>query len=499
MSNLAYLMFRQSACAEDHMAEILQTLKEQKKFFMIASPETSPEDFEKKKFAMYVTENKVLPVFLDMNSAGRKAKEAGAVTDNQPMTIASTDSALNTLLEKYNKGQLISAVRFFSSLPFYMDVPVSSWLDGEEAVTPEPNESIPAAESAPSCPEMVGVKGLIKMLDCQDRSKIAEKPTYKIFESFPELLRKLIQANKIVPAELDEALQLPSGVTERTISSPQANVSKDVLKSYLGYFGLGAYLYRYAAYSDELQSDLNKSKNICTFEIKPAKINTKERFTLETVARAKDVNDAWLYRLTFKSKARPYQCIVTSPLGMIEGKDYELTGLPPMGDESGEKTFSAPAPVIDKEIGDEVIQKAREKFEKEQRGYLDIRKDYVIRYFKNRNPDGRSLQFKEAEKHYNKMTSDDDILDEFFWKCCCPKDVAEKLETNEEYLRRKSKQPKDIRVRDYTAEKLRKEFKLNAGFEQYFALIDLRRAPRKTMERLKYRKTDPQYQRDKKE
>lgn len=504
MSELRYAMFCEAVYGhdEDRKQMIFQVLKNQKKFFMIVSPDTTPEDYAKKKFAFYITADQILPVFLDQDSANRMAVEVDAVIDGKPGTVSSPMQTLDSLLEQYAKKNLIRGIRFYERIPFYEDIPLSKWMGEEEAVNEIPKVEDPVPVKQPQkakSPEMVGVAKLIKMLDCQDRSKIAEYPTYSYFEKLPQLLQKLIQVNHCDMAKMDEELDLPSGVTEMTVKNPQADVSKEVLRKLLGYFGLEAYLYRYVGNCDELRRELRANEGICKFKIIPAKVSTKERFKLQEFKRAKDANGCWLYKLTFKSNEREHICIVTSPLGMIVGKEYELEGLTPRAENAGAGSVTDTVYVPQADEGNEIIQKMKEQAEKEKRAYLDVRKDYVIRYFKLQNPEGRQLQRQEAEKHYNRLAKDDDLLDEFFWKYGCPKKkMEEEIENDPEYLRRRENQPKDVQVKGYTAEKLRREFNIKPAWELYFYMADLRNMPKKTMERLRYRNTDPQYQGDKK-
>ena len=69
----------------------------------------------------------------------------------------------------------------------------------------------------------------------------------------------------------------------------------------------------------------------------------------------------------------------------------------------------------------------------------------------------------------------------------------ERLEGEPEYQRRRANQPSPVKIKDYTATKFQKEFKIPV-YDVYFEMIDLKNAPVKTMERLRYRLTDPQYQ-----
>lgn len=512
MSEIRYEMFCEAAYGHDdaRVQSIIKSLQEQKKFYVIVSPKTSPEAFAKKDFDFFVGPKQILPVFLDLNAANQKAADVNAVIDGNPVTITSTLQALNSMLERYKKMGLVREIRFYERLPFYLDVAISQWLG--EQMEKEPEEEKPAAvipdlvpepaavsESMPQNQELVGVKKLIKMLDSQERSAISNYPTYSYFEKFPQLLQKLIQVNHCDPAKMDEELGLPAGVTEITMTDPQANLSKDVLRKFLTYFGLQEYLYRYADNCDELRRELNANPHLFKSKIIPAKVSTKERFCLEDLKRAKDDNGCWLYQLTFKSPTQNYVCVVTSPLGMVVGKEYELEGVSPKVD-AAPPSMTDPVPVVGKEEGDAVIQKMKEQFEKDQRSYEETRKDYVIRYFKRGyNPEGRELKLDEAEKYYKKLAKEDDLLDEFFWKHCFPQKVREQLEENPEYQRRRAAQPKDVQSKGYTAKKLQQEFNLTKAWETYFYMVDLRHEPKKTMERLCYRKTDPQYQPQKKQ
>lgn len=502
MADLRYEMFCEMAYGSDteRRKQILNDLKEQKKFFLTVSPDTTPEDYARKKFAVYVDEDLTMPVFLTLEGANKKALEKNAVMDGNPMTVTSSYQALCSLIEKYQRGHLIKTLCFYDRLPFYVKIPSSEWVGedpGQTTETLSPPISQKSTESksdsAAKLDHPVGLDKLIKMLDCQDRSKIANYPTYSIFEKFPQLLQKLIQVNKCDIKKMDEILGLPAGVTEMIITTPTIDVSKDVLKRILTYFGLQEYLYRYTDNCSELQRELKKNPNICSFRISPARVATKERFLLEDVKRAKDQNGCWLYQLSFKSKTRPYTCVVTSPLGMIQGKEYELEGLVSKSDDTKDSVLSV-NPVMGQEEGREIVEKMKAQYEQDQKDYLSVRRDYVIRYFKMHNPENRALQLQEAEKHYNRLAKDDDLLDEFFWKNCCPLKVKEELENNPEYQRRREAQPKDIRIKDYTADKLRKEFNIKPAWEVYFYLADLRKMPKKTMERLRYLQTDPQYQ-----
>ena len=129
MASLRYELFCEMAYGSDveRRSRILKELKEQKKFFLIVSPDTTPEDFGRKKFAIYVGPGLKMPVFLTLEAANKKALEINAVMDEKPMTVTSSYQALCALVEKYQKSHLIADLRFYERLPFYIDYSFSEW------------------------------------------------------------------------------------------------------------------------------------------------------------------------------------------------------------------------------------------------------------------------------------------------------------------------------------------------------------------------------------
>ena len=489
MPDLNQLLFQcqTGKCSKE---EVIAAILEKRRLYLIADAGTTEEQFASKKFAFHVSEGKALLVYIEEEYAAKKAEALGStLRKGEPMTVSSTKQALATLVNTYVASGRIKSVCFCGKPPFRVEVSAHN-LFPEAAPQEKRGETETVELSMPVATK--GVDGLKKMLDCNDRSKIAQLPTYSFFENFPQLMAKLIQVNRCDPALMDEALGIPEGLTHKVISDPKADISTDVLKKYLAYFGLDEYLYRYASNCQELASSLKRSPSICKFDIKTANGSTEEPFVLKDIKRQKDKNGAWLYQLTFENELRTVKCVVVSPLGMIVGKRYELGGLKPQLPEE-DHSAGGRAPMPTPEKGDEILRRLKEKQEKEQRSYEQVRRDQVISFFKRQNKEGRILQLKEAERYYEKLAKYDDLLDEFFWTNCCPKSVMERLEGEPEYQRRRANQPSPIKIKDYTAAKLQKEFKIPV-YDVYFEMIELKNAPVKTMERLRYRLTDPQYQ-----
>lgn len=488
MPDLNQLLFQcqTGKCSKE---EVIAAILEKRRLYLIADAGTTEEQFASKKFAFHVSEGKALLVYIEEKYAAKKAEALGStLRKGRPMTVSSTKQALATLVNTYVASDRIKSVCFCGRPPFHIEVPANN-LFPEAAPQEKRGETETVELSMPVATK--GVDGLKKMLDCNDRSKIAQLPTYSFFENFPQLMAKLIQVNRCDANLMDGALNLPEGLTCKIISDPKADISMDVLKKYLAYFGLDEYLYRYAGNCQELASSLKRSPSICKYEIKTANGGTAEPFTLKDVKRQKDKNGAWLYQLSFENELRTVKCIVVSPLGMIIGKRYELGGLRPHCSEDTSATGTAFMPSQEKE--NELMRKLKEKQEKEQRSYEQIRRDQVISFFKRQNKEGRILQLKEAERYYDKLAKYDDLLDEFFWTHCCPKSVMERVEAEPEYQRRRANQPSPIKIKDYSATRLQKEFKIPI-YDVYFEMIELKNAPIKTLERLRYRLTDPQYQ-----
>ena len=465
---------------------LLSTLQEQPRYYLVADPSTAPEAFARKKFGVYLLDGRILPVYLSEENARVKASTVGAVMpDGEPMTISSSRKALDTLMEQYKTKGLLRYVRVYEKPPFYSQFLATDWLGAESEAIEEPEVEKPQVQATepeqkePRCATSVGVDALRKMLDCSNRAEIAKLPTYGYMESFPQILQKLLQVNHCDAEQVNAELGLPEGVTSMIITNPKADLSKRVLKSYLTYFGLEAYLYRYAANSTELLMEIRNSPVISRYSIIPARVSTKEHFELKQIASAKDQNGAWLYRLTLTSAARTETVVVTSPLGMQVGKEYEIEGLEPVVDEA---LTAEKVAVNATKNPDSVVQAAKAAYEQERRTYEERRRDQVIAYFKNRNPEGIVLNLAQAEKHYERIAQNDALLDEFFWKLA-PKGKLV-LDEYPEYQRRKANQPKDVEIKGYTAAKLAKEFKLRE-WEAYFELIELGKTPQKTLERLK--------------
>lgn len=476
---------------------ILQQIQKNESFYIIVK-EKQPWTFRD-----------IFPVFLEELSAKIKAADMHLFDKGYEVQMIDAD-ALQTLIQQQEN---ISVVRIYDRLPFYQDYP----LHPKQPEIPKTPLSINSEQKGASTESkdpqtLPAIKNLISMLDAQDRSAISKLPTYSFFEKFPQLLQKLVQVTGVDLQELDSIVGV-DGLTAMTMKTPTADVSKDVLQKYLNYFGLGAYLYRYRDHCSELRQELNRHPEICKYKIVPAKVSTQEPFELVEMKRAKDDNGAYLYQLKFKSKDREQTCIDISPLGMIIGKKYELEGLQPLSENTNRSipnnSLPSEKPAVstkDKKVNlladskeqQKLLESLKQKDSDCTEVYLKTRKDYVLRYLKLQNPTGREIQIKEAEKYYTQLSANEDILDEFFWKICFPQKAKDLLSDNQEYQKRKDNQPKDLVIKDYTAEKLRKEFHLKYGWETYFFFAELKNHPKKTMEQLKYRKTDPQYQKNNK-
>lgn len=479
MSDLNQMMFL-CQTGKGNIEDTLAAIFEQHRLFLVAAAGTTEEQFANKKFAFFVAPNKSLAVFTEEEYAAKKAEAIGATSrSGNPMVVASSKQALAAIVRKYSASGRSNSVCFFGKPPFHLTVPSDTLFPDVSHEEKEQNARI----SLETPIATKGVDGLKKMLDCNDRSKIANLPTYSFFENFPYLMGKLIQVNNCDPTLMDEALGLQSGLTKKIITEPKADVSVDVLKKYLAYFGLSEYLYRYAGSCSELASQLRQSPHICKYEITTANGSTEEPFELKEIRRQKDKNGAWLYQLVFESEFRVQKCVVTGPLGMIVGKRYCLGGLTPMQKEK-DTSAKAVASMPTAEKIDDITEMLKKKSEEEQRSYEQIRRDYVIAFFKRQNEKGRILNLHEAEAYYNRLAKEDDLLDEFFWTHCCPKSVRERLEHEPEYERRKANQPELIKIKNYTAYTLQKAFKI-PSYDLYFEMIALRNAPNKTLERLK--------------
>lgn len=463
--------------------------------FYIALPSTTEAEWSAMQISP-VMQGPLLCVYTNIETVNQEAKKNGSVLPNGAAMVVQVRwlDFLNKIVPNYPEFLL------FARPPFKIELSrkeLCEDLEEKGLSLAEPEEPKPVLAEKIIEPGFPGfqkpevfkaVPELIKMFDCSDKSKICNLPSYSMMEQFPMLLDKLISVNEIHCADLDKAVGINDGLSQCIIKTPTIDLSKDVLKKILSYFGLGEYLYRFVGSSTELSREIKANSHIYQDKIINAKVSTKERFTLTDVKRAKDENGAFLYQLSMKSNARTLNFVVTSPLNFIIGKEYEICGLEPIGNDSTDGNLLSSKPV-QVNTDNSVIEKAKEKYENAQREYLDMRKDSVIYFFKLHHPSKTPvLNLKECEALYTKLEKDDDLLDELFWTCKALK-AKEMLTKNEEALRKMAAQPNPVEVGGYTAKTLHDKFKFPL-YDVYFWLSDLRHNTKETKQKLVYLETE---------
>lgn len=446
------------------MDTIIKLITQVDRYFLLADPSTSPEDWERRCFSAYI-DNGMMLIFLSVDDVKYYAANNGFVTANcDPMFGKVGWDALRNLLKICFEQDQIKVLRVYTKVPLYIDCPVDRFPlnenssisqfmseDYQEVETPAQSEPVPE----PGDQSFKLVDEVMACLDTPETAKRRKLDPSLAYDNPHTLVEKLLYANQIDQYALEDELELPGGfltlyIKDRTSSA----ISKAALDRLLGYFGLRSYLYQFAKYCDELNRELKSDPSIDCCQVKNCSVHTKEPFVLEAVRRGKTQEGYYVYGLKFRSEYRMVRFVVSSPYGYVEGKKYEILDLPAI--EGIPEEVAGPVP--------------EERPVKPERTPSEIMEDSVIAYFKKTYGDTA----KTAKKKFSVLAKHPDIQLEF----------AKFAQTG---------RPGKIRVREYSARKLMKEL----GFEPYEAYIELcllRDKPSETAQFLKYRETDPQYQ-----
>ena len=307
------------------------------------------------------------------------------------------------------------------------------------------------------------VNEIKKCLDMSENRLRKQVDPGLVYNNVHSMMGKLLFANpKMDIYRLENFLRLPGGfLTLYVKDKVSSSISKEKLVALLDYYGLAAYAYQYKKYCNDLRIELRDSPDIDTCEIRPASIHTKETFELLEVSRGKTMEGFYVYGLRFQSTFRIVDLIVSTPLGYVIGKHYELFDLPPLSDSS------------------QAIPESRSATEQpnfhRERTVEEVLMDSVIAFFKR----GDGLTVKAAKERYAALVRHPDIQMEF----------AKYTQTGK---------PGKIKVREYSANYLIRTLGF-PPYDAYIKLCELRDEPDKTLQFLKYRERDPQYRRKKKQ
>ena len=358
---LRYRLERRPDAGEE--AALAQSFLKYGSIYVVASPDTSKQEWAAKSFGVAVEDNS-LRLFLEKEDAVQYACKINAVLfDGTPMVIKASQAMAKSLIADYSRKGFITKVWLCGKSPVRARVGVEPFTkdvkrespstimepDGPapEPPAPKPTAPMPTAPEPQPKVEIVAPENLLlvdevrKVLSepaAAERKKIDPSGSYL---NFHQLMDKLIHANKIEPASLDEAFGLPAGFTDNLMQDVTAcNVPKKIVGQYLKYFGLYEFLYLFKGQSTELAEELKKNPQIDAYGIKRADIHTEERFTLQGISHGKTADGANIYQLRFVSERREFKMMCSSKLDKIPGKEYEIIGLEPLPDDGGSTNLS---------------------------------------------------------------------------------------------------------------------------------------------------------------
>ena len=422
----------------------------------------------------------------------------------------------------------VKVIKLYGIPPITTTIRTSPTQEGNSEVAPESQEAPEAKESpsispgAPAAEEhpaetlfqrrewklVSEVKLVLSMPATADRRKIDPAAH---FENLHSLLNKLVQTNGINPSDLDKQLGMSPGFTKSLCDDlKRGNTPKKIVILYLDYFGLTAYLYLFKGQCSEVAKELADNPHVDSYRVKQARNTTEERFKLLSVKTGTDSNGAYLYRLTLQSPHRKQDVIVSSPFNFVVGREYEIEGLSPLGDSAvanksaikGAETTAA-ALVSTEEQEAEVLAKIEE--EMKNKGKPQQQRQPQPQKKVNSRMSGKNRYMEETPEE--KFEREKNIVLEYIIRTegCSPRDAQKKFEPLSDfpdivsdfakYI--KTRKPGSCSSRGYNAARLMN--KLHYGpYDAYVMLAGLERDPKKTQEILKYRETDPQYQKPEK-
>lgn len=443
-------------------------------YYLIAEPGTSRNDWENKTFSVY-GHDKELVVFLRPDEAADFARRHGSTLDDgAPLIIEVSRVNLVPKVVEYCASGQVKFLKIYSRSPLSILCPISVFM-GEELkqIQSDRGTNLRQEKQGSSFLLVDEIKDTLNTYNNADRREMDPSGHY---ENIHSLVEAVIRANQINSDEVDHLLDLPAGYTKHfCIERASCESSKATIKKYLNYFGLSEYLYLFKASSLELINEIRKNPQLDTYTLKPAKISTKEKFKLLSFRRGHDYNDAFVYGLQLQSKKRLFDLVVSLPFGLSVGKEYEIVGLEPEIDETKLDSAADAIPLPSENMQEELLKKLENKDRKIKKDpkkgepeYEEHRKSFIIGDFKK-----QGMNFPAAEKSFQALAVEPDILDEY-------------------YLYLKNRRFGKIEILGYTLRRLVKELHFPA-YEASLQMVELRKDPKETAQRLKYRETDPQY------
>lgn len=457
VNNLAKEMLKFELGICDSLNDVKTEIIQADCYYLVASKDMDKDKWIQQYFAAFIDDNKSLVVFLNFAEASLFAKNCGCVLDEgQVMVKKVAKESFMKIIAEYTEAGLIDKIKIYSYVPLSINLLPRDFIGDNQTV----KEAFAGVEA---------VKQALGTYETNARRQIDAGGKY---ENIHTLISSLMQQNCIEYEDMDKALEIPSGYTRNFCTKLNGSYpSIELMRKYLAYFGLEEYLYIYKSNCLELIKYLKEHKTIDKYSLKPVS-GSSERFLLQHIEQGHDEQGVFIYKLTLTSKVREITMIVSNPLNCVIGREYRIVGLEKVEVEKHENDIHE---LPNEETMQALIQslenknKKKPKAQKTAPSYEEERKNRIIRFFRENGLDGR-----DANERYSTLETETDILDSFY-----------------KYIR--TKQFGKIEVLGYTARKLIKELHYDP-YEAYSILVQLRNKPKDTKQMLKYRETDPQYQ-----
>lgn len=530
-------------------AALVQSFLKYGTIYVVADPDTTIEEWTSKTFGI-ATEEKALRLYIDREDALQYARTIKATLPNGTIMVMKTTQAMaKSLIAEYSHKGIIREVWLCGRTPIRAKVGVVPFTKdvkrdspstimepdgrGEAKAPTQESSEIPASQSVADTPLSADVQSETafepkKFLLVEDVRKVLSEPVAaerrKIdpsgsFLNFHCLMEKLIHTNRIDPSSLDAQFGLVEGFTELLMTDiTSCNVPKSAVAQYLRYFGLYEFFYLFKTQSTEIAEMLKGDPQIDPYPIQKwiSTSKAEECFTLTNI-RTKQFNGINLYRLTFQSKdnRRKNLVYVTSSTNhdMIVGKDYILTGIEPLDNGTASNvstTNAATSEVSALPSKEEELAKLEEMERAEQEKKKKRYPSQSMPPQRRQGQPGRGDPRMTGKNRYISETPEEKLEKDkqtvLEWIIKTKKvgekearrmmvgfdDDAEALASFAKYLNESKADTKFAR-RGYTPRRLMHDLHYSP-IEAYEMMTSLMRDPQNTMQRLKYRETDPQYQ-----
>jgi len=475
-------------------------------FFLVADPATSESDWAAKSFGAFVS-GKVLNLFLCREAAEYQADDIHSqLPDGTYMVLEVGRDMVLALLSTYAGQELVEKVRLQAAPPIcalfdVQDVLAVQDLPKTAQDAPESVSGSASASAQPIGKLVEQVRIVLDMSAAGDRRKLDPSDCYT---NIHRLVEELLRDNGISMEQMDQMLELQQGFTKNFCASVRSDaITVDILKKYLSHFDLLPYLYLFKEHCHDLREMLKADPKIDQHEIKKATVHTVERFKLEKLNRGKDKNGCYVFKAVFKSKYREVETILSSNHDMIVGKEYEIEGYAheePMDEAARGATSTEKTALTSDEENANILKQIEEKAAKKKNSppQQTVNPDQAERDNRMR---GKNRYMTETPSEKIERETNEVLAYLIKTNGCSSKDARKMIvpfddmpdiiESFARYIKTGKAGP--LADRGYTPKKLMTELHYSP-YEAFCMMAELKRNPKDTMQKLKYRATDPQYQ-----